>query len=234
VHGIIKRVDVARRVVTFKDFVGDKTVTVPSETPILALGAEVTLGACKIGSAIQFVYSLNRKTILRVHIGRGTQSRDPYMRVTRYAGILAEVDHAKKQATVFLQSSDKGAIKTYEVATHAYLREMFYQKPVGEVSFAQFAKWVQVSYNVQRETGQIVSMDADLPMMTRRKVMKVDASAITIEDERKEKTIPLAANVKVLTPRGEGQLSDIAPDRVVTCGLTLNREQVRVLYLLDQ
>jgi hypothetical protein len=234
VHGIVKRVDVANRIVTFKDFVTDKTVTIPIAAPIIALGEAVTLDACKIGSAIQFVYSLDRKTIVRVHIGKGTQSRDPFMRTTRYYGVLAEVDHAKKQATMFLQSTDAGIVKTYDVAPEAYLRVMFHQKAVGEVPFAQFAKWVKVYFFVDRETGRIVNIDADLPVMIRRKVAKLDAQAITVEDEKKDKLIPLAPDVQVLTPRGEGRLADIAPNRIVSCGLTLDHAQVRVLYLWDQ
>jgi len=234
VNGIVKHVDMQTRAVTFKDFIADKTVTLPTGTPIVSQGEQVSLAECKVGGAIQILYSLDRKSILQVQVGKGTHSRDPYLRVTRLFGVLADLDHATMQATIFLQSTDAGSIKTYSITPDAYLREIYHHKPVGEIPLAKLAKWVKVNYIIDRDTGRIINIDADLPVLTRRKVTKINANAITIEDEKKDKVIPLAANVQVLTPNGDGKLADVTPDRIVNCALTLDRERVRVLYLWDR
>jgi len=233
-YGIVKKVDVAARTVTFKKVFGDRTITVPAQAKFMLTGEEGKINDLKIGGAVQVLFSLDRKSILQVQAGKGINARDPYLRITRYYGILVDVDQPKRQVQVFVQSTDAGAIKAYDVSPDAYLRLQYHLKPIGEVGFDQFAKWVKIYYYVDRDTGRIVNMDADLPVMTRRKVLKVEPGTITVEDELKEKTLPLAADVKVLTPRGEGKLAEVAANRIVNCGLSLDRSRVQIIYLWDK
>lgn len=233
-HGLIKKVDPASRAITFKDVFGDRTLQIPAAVKVVAKDTEIGLETLKAGDPLQVLYSLDKKTILQVQTGKGVNSRDPYLRITRYYGVIAELDHAKRHVQMIVLNTDAGIVRSYEVSPDAYLRLQYHLKPIGEVGLDQFSKWVKAYYFVDRDTGRIINIDADLPVMLRRKVQKVEATKITVEDELKEKTLPLDANLKVLTPRGNGMLADVAVGRIVTCGLSLDRSRVLVLYLWDK
>lgn len=233
-HGMVKKVDAGTRTITFKDVFGERTLQIPAAVKVVAKEMEISLEALKAGDPLQVLYSLDKKTILQVQTGKGVNSRDPYLRITRYYSVIADLDHAKRQVQMIVLNTDAGIVRSYEVSPDAYLRLQYHLKPIGEVGLDQFSKWVKAYYFVDRDTGRIINMDADLPVMIRRKVLKTEAAKVTVEDELKEKALPLDANVKVLTPRGEGKLADVAMGRIVTCGLSLDRSRVLVLYLWDK
>ncbi len=235
-NGMIKTIDKVSQSVTLKGVFGETTYRIPESAKVIVGGKDGSLKQLKAGDAMQVLFALDKKTILQVQIGKGVHSRDPYLRVVRFYGILTELDHAKRRVQVFVQSTDAGVIKTYEVSPDAQLRTMYHLKPVSDVGFEQFSKWVKVYYFVDRDTGKIVNMDADLPIMVRRKVVKFDGGTrkLTVEDELKEKTFDLAADVKVMQPKGDGKLADIAANRIVNCGLSLDRSRVQVVYLWDK
>lgn len=235
-HGTVKKVDVAGRIIIYKDVFAEKTLVVPAEMKIVVLGKEQPLDQFKPGDPIQFLYSLDKKRIVQIQTGKGTHARDPYLRVARHYGILTDLDSMKRTTQIFVQSLDAGVVKNYDISPDAYLRTMYHFKPVAEVGFEQFAKWIKVHYFVDRDTGKIINIDADLPVMARRKVLKVDAKAgqITVEDAMKEKTLLLAAEVKVYTPRGDGKVADIAVNRIINCGLSLDRSRVEIVYMWDR
>lgn len=233
-YGVIKRLDPDDRTVVVKDVYGEKTIRIPEAAKVIISGEPGSLRDCKVGGGIQFLMTLDKKTILQVHAGKGIQGRDPLLRVTRFQGMLVEIDHAKRQAQMVVQNADAGLVKTYDVSPDAYLRLLYHLKPIEEVGLDQFSKWVKVYYFVDRDTNRIVNMDAELPVMIRRKVMKLEGDALTVEDEHKEKKLTLAANIKVLTPKGEGKVADVAANRIVNCGLSLDRSRVLVVYLWDR
>jgi hypothetical protein len=233
-YGVIKRIDVDERVVLLKDVFGEKSIKVPEAAKVIISGEPGSLKDCKVGGGIQFLTTLDKKKILQVHAGKGIQGRDPLLRVTRFQGMLVEIDHARRQVQMVVQNTDAGLIKTHDVSPDAYLRLLYHLKPIEEVGFDQFAKWVKVYYFVDRDTNRIVNIDAELPVMIRRKVIKLEGQSLTVEDELKEKNLTLAANVKVLTPKGEGRLKDVAANRIVNCGLSLDRSRVLVVYLWDR
>ena len=233
-HGLVKKVDAANRAVTIKDVFGERTLQIPPGVKLVAKDAEIGLETLKAGDPLQVLYSLDKKRILQVHTGKGVNSRDPYLRITRYYGVIGELDHAKRQVQMIVLNTDAGIVRSYEISPDAYLRLQYHLKPIGEVGLDQFSKWVKAYYFVDRDTGRIINMDADLPVMLRRKVQKLEGNQITIEDEHKEKTLPLDARVKVLTPRGEGKLADVAVGRLINCGLSLDRGRVLVVYLWDK
>lgn len=234
VHGTVREVHPASRTIHFKDPFGEKAIQVPMGVKVVTRDGESSLEKLKAGDPVQFLFSLDKKNVLQVNTGKGIAARDPYLRITRYYGILADLDREKRRVQVFVQNIDAGLIKSYEVSPDAFLRLQYHLKPMVEVGFDQFAKWVKVYYFVDRDTGRIVNIDADMPVMVRRKVAKIDARTITVEDEQKEKSLPLDPNVKVLTPKGDGRLSAITPGRIVNCGLSLDRQRVLVVYLWDR
>jgi hypothetical protein len=233
-YGAIKKVDAAARTILYKDVFADKTVTITADAKIMVAGKEGAFEQLKAGDPVQILHALDKKTIQLVQIGKGTNIRDPYLRIVKHFGILAEIDHGKRNVKIFVQSTDAGTIRTYDVAADAFLRVQYHLKPVGEVGFDQFAKWIKVHYTVDRDTERIIHMDADLPVMIRRKVLKAEADRIAVEDDLKERTLQLARDVQVLTPRGDGKLQEIVAGRIVNVALTLDRERVRVLYLWDK
>ena len=235
-NGQIKSVDADARSITFKDVFAVKTMHIPASAPIVVNGKDGAFEQLKAGAPVQLLLSLDRKTILQVQIGKGVNIRDPYLRILRHYGILAELDHAKRTVQIFEQAPDSGILKTYEVSADAYLRTMYHLMPVREVGFEQFAKLVKVYYTIDRDTGRLINIDADLPVMVRRKVLKFEAATrrLTIEDERAEKTLELAADVKVWTPKGDGKLADVSANRIVNCGLSLDRSKVQLVYLWDR
>lgn len=233
-HGFIKSIDVAARTVVFKDVFGEKKIKIPEAAKVMIGGNPGSLADCKPGGAIQFLTSLDKKTILEVYAGKGVNGRDPFLRIIRYFGVLADIDQPKRHVQILVQNTDAGMVKSYDVSPDAYLRLLYHLKPIDEVGFDQFAKWVKIYYYVDRDTGRIVNMDAELPVMVRRRVVKLDGRKITVEDEQKEKTFELAANVKVLTPNGDGKIADIAAGRMINCALSLDRSQVAVVYLWDK
>ncbi len=235
-HGMIKKVDKVGRTLTVKDPIAEKVITVPAEAKVVALGADYPFADLKIGDPVQITYSVDAKTVLRVQTGKGTHLRDPYLRITRFYGIIADLDKSKSEVKMMTQSTDAGLIKTYPISPHAYLRMMYHTKPVKNIGSEQLGKWVKAYYFVDRDTGSIVNIDAELPVMLRRKVVRLDreSKSIVVEDELKEKTLPLASDLQVWTPKGEGRLAEIAEGRIVNCALTLDREQVQLLYLWDR
>ena len=232
--GTIKKADPAARSLIVKDGITEKKISIPEGVKIVSRDEEVGFDSFKSGEAVKILFGLDKKTILRVHIGKGISARDPYLRLTRYYGILADLDHAKRQATVFVQSSDAGVIRSHEIAPDAYLRLMYHQRPLDEVGIDQLAKWVKVFYFVDRDTRKIVAVDAELPIMIRRKVVKLDGLNLTVEDEQKERTLELTPDVRVWTPRGVGKLADVRPKAIVSCGLSPDRARVLVVYLWDR
>ncbi len=235
-NGMVKKVDIPARTLIVKDPFADKVITIPANAKIMSLGADYPFTKLKAGDPIQITYAIDGKTILKVQTGKGTNIRDPLLRMIRYYGIIADLDKSKSQVTMMMQSIDAGTLKTYPISPNAYLRMMYQTKPVKEIPLEQLGKWVKASFCLNRDTGALMNIDADLPVMLRRKVVKFDLEAMTlvVEDELKEKTLRLAPDVQVLAPKGQKRLTDVAPGRIVNCALTLDREQVQVLYLWDR
>ncbi|MSU76750.1 MAG: hypothetical protein EXS16_01515 [Gemmataceae bacterium] len=235
-HGTVKKVDVPGRILIVKDPIAEKVISVPVEAKVVALGADYPFEKLKVGDLVQVTYSVDGKTVLKVQTGKGTHMRDPFLRITRYFGIITELDKSKSEASIMVQSIDAGIIKTYPISPSAYLRMMYHTKPVKEISHEQLGKWVKAHYFVNRDTGSIVNIDAELPVLVRRKVVSIDreAKTLTVEDELKEKKLNLASDVRIWTPKGEGRLAEIAAGRIVNCALTLDRGQVQLLYLWDR
>jgi hypothetical protein len=235
-YGVIRSIDQGKKSVVLKDEIADKTIVVPADAKLIVHGKDGTLNQCKVGDPIQVLYSLDHEKILQVQLGKGALSRDPFRHLVRNYGILTEVEPVKRRVEVFVQSTDVGLLRNYPLSSQAYLRLMYHTKPVSDVGFDQFARLVKVSYIVDRDSGKIVNMDADLPTMVRRKVLKFDlpARTITVEDETKEKTLILDPQAKIWTPRGDGKWADVTPKRIVSCGLTLDRNRVLLVYLWDK
>lgn len=235
-YGIIKKVDAATRSVALKDVFATKHITVPAAAKILDGGKDGTLEDFKIGGPIQVLYALDRKTILQVQTGKGVHSREPYLRLSRAVGYLVEVEHPKRSVQVLAQSYDHGVIKTYDVSPDVYVRLMYSLKPIDEIGFDRLVKWTKAYYFVDRDTGKIVNIDAELPLMHRRKVVKLDplARKLTVQEDTQTQVLALDAAVKVWTPRGDGKLVDVTVGRIVNCGLSLDRGRVVLLYLWDR
>ena len=234
--GVIKSVNAANRTVSFKDVFGDRTVAIPVDVKIIIKGASGSLADCKVGEPIQMLLSLDKKTILQVQAGGATLSRDPYLRINRSAGIIVDLDRAKRKVQIMQQSLDYGIMKSYDLSSDAYLRLMYKLDPLKEVEFDQVAKWTKVSYCVDRDTGKVVNIDAELPFMSRRKVVKLEPMArkITVTEDGIEAVLDLDDAVTVRTPRGEGKLADVIADSIVNCALSLDRSKVLLLYLWDR
>jgi Cu/Ag efflux protein CusF len=235
-HGTIRTVDAKKRRITFKHAFGDNTIDVPKEAKVLLSGNASSLEQLQGGAAIQVLYAFDKKSVLQVQSGKGVQARDPYQKVLRYYGVLAEVDHGKRTVQIFLQSTDPGTVKTYRVSSDVYLRTMYHFKEVKEITFPQLAKWAKIDCFIDRDTDRVVHLSADLPMMIRRKVVKVDAEArkLTIEEDQKEETLDLADDLFVWTPKGDAKLANITANRIVNCAFTLDRSKVQLLYLWDR
>lgn len=233
-YGVVRKVEAADRKVTIRNTVSDRTFQVPTSATVVDLDTEAPFERLKPGEAARVLFSLDKKKILQVQTGKKISARDPYLRTTRYYGVLGDVDHAKRTVHVMLQSADPGTVKTHEVSAEVVCRLIYSQQPIEEIPFNQVAKWVKVYYFVDRDTNRVIAIDAETPLMIRRKVVRIDAKAITVEDDGKEKTLELAPDARVKTPRGEAKLADIAVGRIVNCGLTLDRRQVAILYLWDK
>jgi hypothetical protein len=192
-----------------------------------------------VGQPIRVLFAPDQKGVLEVSAGKGIPNADPYRHLLRRRTVVVEVDQAKRMLrTVVFPTQEPLHAQSFTVADPVTVRLIHHYRVVQYTRFQDLVGPLAAVLTLDLDDNSVVAaIDVDMHAYGRRKVLAVDADkgTITVEMTRTEqKTLPLAGDVKVLVPAGEGKLADVTPGRIVDCAFGLNRDKVAVVYVWEK
>src|SRR5581483_3702584 len=202
--GVIQKVDGQAATVVVKDEVREHAVRLGPKAKVFVDGKPATVGALKAAKPIRVIFATDGQTVLEVKAGTGVSGRDPGRRWIRHGGIIIDVDHARRTLKLVHQAAyHPMAIIEHPVAPDAPIRLFHKLRLVRDGTFDQLTKPLKVEFVLDEETGVIESVEADVPIFLRRKVVKLDATRgkLIYEESKMDKTFDLDKNVRVFLPQ---------------------------------
>jgi RNA polymerase sigma factor (sigma-70 family) len=237
--GVITSIDAEKRTLEARADRRIATYAVAQDAKFTINGQAVRLGQLPLEQRVFLTLSFDKKTVLAVNgnkivpggverLKEGRPVELPPVERIGTQGAVIDIDANKNTLTVLTGKAEDLKIQTIAVGRGLKVKVMFDERPVKEISLAQLTKPVQVTFQLDEDKKNAVSVSVTAPQV-RGTIKSIDATAkkITIVEGRSDLAFDVDADVVVrLGERRESKLADVTPGMNVIIGLSLDRQRV--------
>jgi hypothetical protein len=218
--------------VVLKTRLGERTVPVPAEAPIVLDDQPTPLKDLRPGAPTLVAFSPDRTAVLELRAGKGVAADT---RLQKAAAYLVDVDPDRRTIDLFYRShgGDHSVLRSLALSPYASFELLDKSRSFRPLSLAEVARGQRVYVWTEADTKKVAHLAVEMPTLGKRTVKAFDATQrrLVLEDAAGDKELRLSPRLKVRTADGAGRQDEIRPGLVVSCGLSPDRRSVEVVRL---